>query len=271
MLLKGAEKTLSTSKVDVVIPTLERPNTNLTRSLKHMSGIGDIIVTRDKPLSLARKRAILGAKTPWVAMIDGDMSLPKDWLNRVTSEIAPNVGAIATVALQGNKHVAAYDKVVGTLVKLHEIDTSPHINNVLVRRKLLKDYNPPPLFFGEDHHLKRFVEESGYAWKVIPYVGAVHHGSTKNHLTVGIAYRRYGHYSIFKIIRRLIARFFFTPYAALVNMSLGTFSYLNKINAEFIAGWTKELLSENFNTTKQKTDRKNRRNRNVQTNRQKTE
>lgn len=151
---------MSTSKVDVVIPTLEQPNTNLTRSLQHMSGIGDILVTNDKPLSIARKRAILRAKTPWVAMIDGDMSLPKDWLNHVTSEIAPNVGAIATVALQGNKHVAAYDKVVGNLVKLHEIDTSPHINNVLVRRKLFNDYNPPPLFFGEDHHLKRFIEES---------------------------------------------------------------------------------------------------------------
>ena len=60
------QKTLSNSKVDVVIPTLEQPNTNLTRSLQHMSGIGDIIITRDKPLSLARKRAVLRAKTPWL-------------------------------------------------------------------------------------------------------------------------------------------------------------------------------------------------------------
>ncbi len=238
---------MNSRKIDVVIPTLEQPNSVLTRSLQQMSGIGDILVTNDKPLSLARKRAVLRAKTSWVAMIDDDMSLPEDWLNRVKSEISPKVGAIATVALQGNKHVAAYDKVVGTLVKLNEIDTSPHINNVLVRRKLLNNYSPPPLFYGEDHHLKRFVEESGYTWKVIPYVGAVHHGSTKNHVKLGIAYRRYGHYSIFKLIRRLIARFFFTPYAALVNMSVGTFVYLNKINSEFLAGWTKELLNEKFN------------------------
>jgi len=242
------KKTVSNSEVDVIIPTLEKPNSKLTQRLQHMSGIGEVIITSDKPLSLARKRAVLRAKTSWVAMIDGDISLPKDWLNRVQLEIAPNVGAIATVAFQGNKHVAAYDKVVGTLVKLHEIDTSPHINNVLIRRNLLNDYNPPPLFFGEDHHLKKFIEESGYKWKVIPSIGAIHHGSTKNHVTLGIAYRRYGHYSIFKFIRRLIARYFFTPYAGLVNMSLDTFRYLNKINVEFIAGWTKEFLNEKINT-----------------------
>jgi glycosyltransferase involved in cell wall biosynthesis len=238
------------NKVDVVIPTLDQPYTGLTRDLQHMSGVGDIIIARDKPLSLARKRAVLKAKTPWVAMVDGDMSLPKDWLNQVRSKIAPKVGAIATVALQENKHVAAYEKVVDKIVKVHKIDTSPHINNIIIRRKLLKDYNPPPLFFGEDHHLKRFIEESGYKWKVIPPVGAVHHGSTKNQFTLGIAYRRYGHYSIFRLVRRLVARFFFTPYAALVNMSLGTFGYLSKINVEFVAGWTKEFLSETVKSTK---------------------
>ncbi len=233
---------MKVDKVDVVIPSLGKVNDALIKSLGRMPGSGEVVVTKERPLSVARKRAVLKAKTEWVAMVDDDMVLPKDWLTRVTAEIVPNVGAVATVALQGNKHVAAYDRVVGNVVKLHKVDTSPHINNVLIRRSLLASYDPPPLFFGEDHHLKRFVEESGYLWKVIPYVGAVHLGSSRNHVTLGIAYRRYGHYSLFQLARRMVARFIFTPYAALSNLSFVTFAYLNRINVEFIAGWAKEAL-----------------------------
>jgi glycosyltransferase involved in cell wall biosynthesis len=231
-------------KIDVVIPSRGKVNDALLKSLKRMPGSGEVIVTTDRPLSLARKRAVLNAKTEWVAMIDDDMFLPTDWLERVTSEVAPNVGAVATVALQGNRHVAAYDRVVGNVVKLHKVDTSPHINNVLIRRSLMAGYDPPPLFFGEDHHLKKFIEKSGYMWKVIPYVGAVHLGSSKNHVMLGIAYRRYGHYSLFQLARRMVARFIFTPYAALTNFSFVTFAYLSRINVEFIAGWTKESVRE---------------------------
>jgi glycosyltransferase involved in cell wall biosynthesis len=241
---------LTDNKVDFVIPTRGQINRSLLQSLNDISGIGNLIVAKDRPLSIARKRAVLKAKTAWVAMIDDDMYLPNDWLVRVKSEITPDVGAIATVALQGNKHVAAYDKVVGNVVKLHKIDTSPHINNVLIRRRLLVDYDPPPLFFGEDHHLKKFIEKSGYLWKVIPYIGAIHLGSSKNHVTLGIAYRRYGHYSMYQLIRRMIARFIFTPYAALVNMNPITFAYLSKVNVEFIAGWAKEFLQGKRNNSK---------------------
>jgi glycosyltransferase involved in cell wall biosynthesis len=241
---------LTDNKVDFVIPTRGQINRSLLQSLNDISGIGNLIVAKDRPLSIARKRAVLKAKTAWVAMIDDDMYLPNDWLVRVKSEITPDVGAIATVALQGNKHVAAYDKVVGNVVKLHKIDTSPHINNVLIRRRLLVDYDPPPLFFGEDHHLKKFIEKSGYSWKVIPHIGAIHLGSSKNHVTLGIAYRRYGHYSMYQLIRRMIARFIFTPYAALVNMNPITFAYLSKVNVEFIAGWAKEFLQGKRNNSK---------------------
>src|SRR5512137_685599 len=93
-------------KVDVVIPSLGKINDALLKSLERMPGSGEIIVTTKRPLSLARKWAVLKANTEWVAMVDDDMVLPKNWLTCVTAEIAPNVGAVATVALQGNKHVA---------------------------------------------------------------------------------------------------------------------------------------------------------------------
>ena len=233
---------MKVGKVDIVVPSRGKVNDILLQSLRRMPDSGNIVVTVESPLSLARKHAVLNAKTEWVAMIDDDMYLPNNWLEKVTAAIAPNVGVVATVALQGNKHVAAYDRVVGKVVKLNKVDTSPHINNMIIRRSLLRDYNPPALFFGEDHHLKRFVEASGYVWKVIPFVGAVHLGSSKNHVTLGEAYRRYGHYSLFQLARRVVARFIFTPFAALANFSLATFWYLNRINVEFIAGWAKETV-----------------------------
>src|SRR5271169_3967387 len=123
-------------KLDVVIPTRKFPNDTLLHIMKQMPCAGQIIITKERPLSIARKNAVLSAKTEWVAMIDDDMLLPNNWLQQVTANIAPNIGAIGTVAVHKNKHVAAYDRVVGTVVKLNKIDTSPHINNIIIRRKL---------------------------------------------------------------------------------------------------------------------------------------
>jgi hypothetical protein len=42
----------------------------------------------------------------------------------------------------------------------------------------------------------------------------------------------------------MAARFIFTPFAALNNLSAKTFWYLTKLNVEFIAGFAKELIIE---------------------------
>ena len=231
-------------QVDFVIPSRDKPNEALLRSIKQMACAGQIIITNKRPLSVARKNAVLEAKTEWVAMIDDDMLLPENWLLQVTAKIAPNIGAIGTVAVHKNRHVAAYDRMVGTVVKLNKIDTSPHINNIIIRRKLMENYNPPKVFFGEDQHLKRYVEKAGFVWLVLPFLGATHLGVSKNYVTVGIAYRRYGHFSAYQLVRRVVARFIFTPFAALSNLSLRTFVYLSRINIEFIAGWAKEYAAE---------------------------
>ena len=230
------------TKIDFVVPSRDNPNPTLLQILENMPCAGQIIITHDKPLSIARKRAVLKAKTEWVAMVDDDMLLPENWLQQITKAIAPDIGAIGTVAVHKNKHVAAYDRVVGTIVKLNKIDTSPHINNIIIRRKLMENYNPPLLFFGEDHYFKRYVQKTGYIWKVLPFLGATHLGSSKNFVTIGIAYRRYGHFGPFKLFRRMVARFIFTPFAALINFSAKTFWYLTRLNVEFIAGWAKEVI-----------------------------
>ncbi|MCW4028481.1 MAG: glycosyltransferase family 2 protein [Candidatus Bathyarchaeota archaeon] len=231
-------------KVDFVVPSRDEANPTLLRQIKSMPCAGEIINTHEKPLSVARKHAVLQAKTEWVAMVDDDMLLPRDWLQNVSQAIAPDVGAIGTVAVHKNRHAAAYERVVGTVYNLSKLDTNPHINNILIRRKVMENYNPPKLFFGEDQYFKRYVQKSGYKWKVLPFLGATHLGTSKNYVTIGVSYRRYGHYSMFKLLRRVVARFLFTPYAALSNLSAVTFYYLTKLNVEFIAGWAKELLTE---------------------------
>ncbi|MCL5949893.1 MAG: glycosyltransferase family 2 protein [Candidatus Bathyarchaeota archaeon] len=234
----------SDMKVDFVVPSRDEANPTLMQILKRMPCAGQIINTHEKPLSVARKNGVLQAKTEWVAMVDDDMLLPDNWLQLVTKAITPKVGAIGTVAVHKNKHVAAYERVVGSIVKLNKIDTNPHINNIIIRRQLMEDYSPPLLFFGEDQYFKRYVQKAGYIWKVLPFLGATHLGTSKNYVTIGISYRRYGHFSLFQLTRRVVARFIFTPFAALINLSAKTFVYLTKLNVEFIAGWAKELAAE---------------------------
>jgi hypothetical protein len=108
----------------------------------------------------------------------------------------------------------------------------------------MENYNPPKLFFGEDQYFKRYVQKTGYRWKVLPFLGATHLGTSKNYATIGISYRRYGHFGVYKLGRRMIARFIFTPFAALINLSAKTFWYLTKLNVEFLAGFAKEVITE---------------------------
>ena len=231
-------------KVDFVVPSRDEANPALLRQIKEMPCAGQIINTHEKPLSVARKHGVLTAKTEWVAMVDDDMLLPPDWLEKVTGAIGPNVGAIGTVAVHKNKHAAAYERVVGTVYNLSKLDTNPHINNIIIRRQLMENYNPPKLFFGEDQYFKRYVLKSGYKWRVLPFLGATHLGTSKNYVTIGISYRRYGHFGVYKLARRMVARIIFTPFAALINLSVVTFWYLTKLNVEFLAGFVKELILE---------------------------
>jgi glycosyltransferase involved in cell wall biosynthesis len=234
----------TTLKVDFVVPSRDEANPMLLRQIRGMPCAGQIINTHEKPLSTARKHGVLLATTAWVAMVDDDMLLPPNWLQLVTKAIEPDVGAIGTVAVHKNPHAAAYERVVGTVYNLSKLDTNPHINNIIIRRQLMENYNPPKLFFGEDQYFKRYVQKTGYKWKVLPFLGATHLGASKNYVTIGISYRRYGHFGLYKLMRRMAARFIFTPFAALSRLSPVTFWYLTKLNVEFLAGFAKEFILE---------------------------
>lgn len=211
--------------------------------LKNINNIGKIIVTKEKPLSIARKNAVCRCDTSLVALIDNDIRVPRNWLNIVLSQMNKGVGAVSTVADQNNIHVKAYDRIISCFIKLNTVDTSPHINNVLVRRKVFENYNPPRLFFGEDFHFRNHVINSGFKWVTLPYIGAVHLGESKNHVTLGEVYNRYNLYSKKQFVRRCFSRFLFIPFATLINFNVKTFFYLSDKNIKFLSGWFKESVN----------------------------
>jgi len=233
-----------TRKVDVVVPakTVGDVNRELLQILKSADWVSDLHVAVEKPLSLARRDAVLACKTEWVAMIDADVTIPKQWFHMLEPYLAENVGAVATVSMDNDADVSAYALVVKTITPLENVETSPYINNVLVRRSVMEGYNPPKLFHGEDLMLKRHVVSQGLKWIVIGDVGARHHGKVSNKVESGAAYRRYGHYSMFQLARRFVARLILSPYAALARRSVTTFWFLTRDNVQFFAGYFKEVF-----------------------------
>lgn len=227
-----------------MVPTLGEPNPRLLKTLQRADWVEDVIVTREKPLGVARKNALVRAETEFVAMIDGDVVIPENWFSLVEKYLGFGVGAVATVAIQRNSHLDAYNRVVSCFVGLSEVSTSPHINNVVVRRKIFLNYSPPCLFFGEDFHFRKHVLDGGFRWIVLPCVGAVHLGESKNHFVLGVSYRRYRHYSWRQFLRRCLSKFLFIPFASLINLSFSTFFYLSKMNVEFLSGWIRESIND---------------------------
>ena len=232
-------------KVDVVIPTRNKSDIrlDLLEMLQANPQVGNVIITTEKPLSVARKNACLHAETEWVAMFDDDMKIPSCWFGFVTNQVGENVGAVSTVADCLNPSLSAYQTVVNMVYPLESLDTTCYVNNVLIRRSLMETYDPPKLFLGEDLLLKRHVKRLGYAWRTLRKLGVIHTGLREPCLDISGAYKRFGHYTFFQLIRRFIARLVLGPYAILITKRFGTLAKLWKHNAFFFAGYLKETFN----------------------------
>lgn len=233
-------------KVDVVIPTKTgNVHPQLLTTLKNADWINNIIITQTAPLNLARKLGVSEASGEWVAMIDSDMTIPSNWLSHFEPTLAPNVGAVSSVAQQTYPPSLAYLRVVKCFRSLHHVDTVPYSNNMLIRRSLMTDgYKPCPQFYGEDHYLHKCIVAKGYKWVVLPQLGAVHHGKIHNSVDAGIAYGKNRHYSTKQLLRRGLARFLFIPWSALTSWSSHVLIVLLQENTRFFAGWLKSRMSQ---------------------------
>jgi len=232
-------------KVDVVIPTRNKNDirSGLLKMLRGNPQVGNVIVTTEKPLSLARKHACLQATTDWVAMFDDDMAVPSCWFNSVTQQIGVNVGGVSTVAEHLNPTLSAYQTVVNMVYPLESLDTTCYVNNMLIRRSLMTAYNPPKLFLSEDFFLKRHIKQMGYMWKTLPKIGVIHTRFREPSQNISMAYRRFRHYSFYHLMRRFLARLILAPYTALITKRLETLVKLWKTNIMFFAGYLKETFN----------------------------
>jgi len=240
----NAEKRWSL-KVDVVIPTRNKSDIrlDLLEMLQANPQVGNVIITTEKPLSVARKNACLHAETEWVAMFDDDMKIPSCWFGFVTNQVGENVGAVSTVADCLNPSLSAYQTVVNMVYPLESLDTTCYVNNVLIRRSLMETYDPPKLFLSEDFFLKRHIKQMGYMWKTLPKIGVIHTRFREPSQNISMAYRRFRHYSFYHLTRRFLARLILAPYTALITKRLETLVKLWKTNIMFFAGYLKETFN----------------------------
>ena len=232
-------------KVDVVIPTRNKKDIE-ERLLKEISNepqFNNVIITNVKPLSKARLEGCRKASSEWVAMFDDDMLIPPHWLQSVLNAVDSTTGAVATVSRQQDANFDAYYKVVSCFYAVHNIDSDPRIGNVLVKRNLMLSFQPTPVFTGEDQHLRKHIESSGYIWKTLPYIGVTHLRKTTININTGMYYKRYHYYSNFQLLRRLGARFLLGLFTPLVSHHLFTSFNLWKDDVKFVSGWLKETVN----------------------------
>jgi glycosyltransferase involved in cell wall biosynthesis len=235
---------MSKMKIDVIIPTRNRKDIEegLLEAINKEPQFNQVIIINIKPLSKARLEGCKKSSTEWVAMFDDDNLIPPNWLQSVLKVVDSTTGAVSTVSRQNDVNLDAYYNVVSSFYRVNNLDSDPRIGNVLVKRDLMLGFQPTAVFTGEDQHLRKHIENCGYTWKTLPYMGVIHMRRTTINVETGIYYKRYKYYSSFQLLRRLGARFILGSFTPLVSHRLVTPLNLWKDDVKFLSGWLKELI-----------------------------
>jgi glycosyltransferase involved in cell wall biosynthesis len=234
-------------RVDVLIPTRD-PNKirpKLLEVIKKASWVNNIIIETSRPLSKARVNGARKCSTEWIAMFDDDVEIPENWFDIVSKYIKPGVVAISTPSIDVNNiHMLAYKKVSDKIKPLHLRDT-PFIDNTLIRRDILLEYNPPPIFYGEDELLYRFAKKKGL-WIHPPYCGVKHFLVVKDHVEAASTMWQLGFYPLYRFLRGRLAYFIIPILAVGYSHTLKTITFFWKINIKIIAGSIKGMIAKHL-------------------------
>lgn len=232
-------------KFDVVIPTKDpsRVRPALVKVLESDPMVNNIIYETSKPLSTARKIGAMACSTEWIAMFDDDVEIPPWWFQMVSKPTrATDVVAISTVFHDDNIHLFSYEQIANKIKPLHERDT-PFICNLLIRRSVFDDYNPPRLFYGEDELLYRHAKKKG-RWLHLPYIGVKHFYTKKNIVQAGATMERLGFYPRYRFLRGIASRFALPIPALAYSRTISTVKFFWQLNVEQIAGALKGVLAK---------------------------
>lgn len=234
-------------RVDVLIPTKDpskiRPS--LLNTLNSASWVNNIIIETSRPLSTARVNGAKKCSTEWIAMFDDDVEIPEIWFDYVSKYTnKKNVLAISTPSIDVNNiHFISYKKITDHIKPLELRDT-PFIDNTLIKREVILNYNPPPVFYSEDELLYRHVKKHG-KWIHPPYCGVKHYLVTKDFVKAAIVMEQLGFYPLYRFLRGRFAYFFISILAIGYSHTYRTAIFFWKANIKIIAGFLKAKVNKN--------------------------
>ncbi len=127
-------------------------------------------LVEDRPIVLSRARRILlkRADTDLVMFVDDDIEFGPEQVRLLVDRLGPGVGAVESNA-----------QIPGFPVKRSERVTRGWTGFTLLRREVVRDWNPPPLTRYEDEHLRRHVLRKGYRWIRALDCVVVHHAEDR--------------------------------------------------------------------------------------------
>ncbi len=124
-------------------------------------------------------------------MFDDDIEISENWFDSVSKYIKLGVIAISTPSIDVNNiHITAY-RIVSEKIRPLHLRNVPFINNTLIRRNVLLEYNSPPIFHGEDILLYNYIKKKGI-WIHPPYCGVKHFMVIKDPIEVAFAMWQFG-------------------------------------------------------------------------------
>ncbi|MGQ9721540.1 MAG: glycosyltransferase family A protein [Candidatus Jordarchaeum sp.] len=229
-------------KVDIVIPvkTKENIKNEFIESVYKEIPVNKLIIIEGGALSTARKKAYEMVSTEWFVFLDDDILIGKDWWKTMTSHIDDDTGAIGGMIAQMHPHLGPYTETVWMFRNPSKLG-NPGINNCLMRKEVLKGYNPPKIFWGEDQVLYQYVTKK-WKWKKVR-VNGFHYIKMHNMIQLGYIYNKLKLYPKRWVVRRFFQIPFVSLFVAIKCHSLKTAFWLASHYLEFLVGWTKGLYS----------------------------
>lgn len=177
------KKTLESIKKEIPIKNLEEilvidknstDNTVKTANdYKQKHGLPIQIIKEEGTLGLARMRGLQEAKTEWIAFIDSDVELCREWYGNMTQHISNDTGWVVGRLLDTNPLIQAeqlYRRNIKTHGKVRLIKKGERAftHNTLCRRKPLLEVNISHMNAWEDYVLSQAMLSAGYKVKQIP-------------------------------------------------------------------------------------------------------
>ncbi|MFB0561702.1 MAG: glycosyltransferase [Candidatus Lokiarchaeia archaeon] len=229
-------------KVDVVIPvkTKESIRNEFIERIREEIPVNKLIIIEGGALSTARKRAYEKVSTEWFVFLDDDVMIGKGWWKTMTSHIDNETGAIGGIIYPVHPHLGRFMEVIWMLRDSGKLGT-PGIDNCLMRKECLKDYDPPEIFYGEDEILYKHVTKK-WKWKRIR-VNGLHYTTIKDMIQRGYTCNKLQLYPKRNVIRRFLLIPLLSFFVGLKSHSLTTAFWIANYYLDFLVGWMKALVN----------------------------